>query len=196
MAGAPVELSATGENDAMQPLVNYSVTFPPMAYPRRQLTLPASGHGAFDALAQGADWRGKLERLESFVGTLDQVAMPLTHHFSRGVYGRELLIPKGTCIVGRIHKYSQINVLLRGDISVLTEDGIKRMQAPAIITSPAGTKRAGYAHEDTVWVTFCGTDTTDPEVLEAELTTRTYAEYEAFVAGLLEQGEAKCLLEQ
>ncbi len=155
--------------------------------------LPAD-HGPFSALAQGADWRGKLERLDALLAQVPQTYMPVTHRFSRGVYARELFIPAGTVLTGRIHKYSQINILLRGDISVLTEDGIKRIQAPFVIESPPGTKRAGYAHEDTVWMTICGTDTTDPDVLEDELTTRSYAEYEAFCTGLLEQGETKCHL--
>lgn len=143
-------------------------------------------HGPFGALAQGADWRRKLERLDAVLAQVPQVEMPVTHRFSRGVYCRELFIPRDTVLTGRIHKYSQINILLRGDISVLTENGIQRLQAPQVFESPAGAKRAGYAHEDTVWLTICGTETTDPDVLEDELTTRTYAEYDAWCAGLIE----------
>lgn len=145
-------------------------------------------HGPFGALAQGSDWRGKLERLDAVLAQVPQVDMPVVHRFSRGVYARELFIPKDTVLTGRIHKYSQINILLKGDISVLTEHGIKRLQAPMVFESPAGAKRAGYAHEDTVWMTICGTENTDTETLEDELTTRTYAEYEAFCGGLLEIG--------
>lgn len=143
-------------------------------------------HGPFSALAQGADWRGKLERLDAVLAQVPQVEMPVTHRFSRGVYCRELFIPQGTVLTGRIHKYSQINILLRGDISVLTEEGVKRLHAPVVFESPAGAKRAGYAHEDTVWLTICGTETTDPDVLEDELTTRSYGEYDAWCAGLIE----------
>ena len=154
----------------------------------------ALDHGPFAALAQGADWRNKLELLDAALAAMPQTEMPVTHHFSRGVYCRELFIPRHTVLTGRIHKHSQINVLLQGDISVLTEGGIKRMQAPAVFSSPPGTKRAGYAHEDTIWLTICGTDNTDPDTLEDELTTRTYAEYEAFCGGLL-QGEKTWLLD-
>lgn len=150
-------------------------------------------HGPFSALAQGADWRGKLERLDALLAQVPQTEMPVTHRFSRGVYARELFIPKGTVLTGRIHKYSQINILLQGEISVLTERGVIRMKAPQIFESPSGAKRAGYAHEDTVWITVCGTSNTNPDTLEDELTTKTYAEYETFCAGLLEQGEQKWL---
>lgn len=142
--------------------------------------------GPFTALAQGADWRHKLERLDALLASVPQTEMPVTHRFSRGVYCRELFIPKETVLTGRIHKHSQINILLRGEISVLTESGVKRLQAPVVFESPAGAKRAGYAHEDTVWLTICGTDTTDPDALEDELTTRSYAEYDAWCAGLIE----------
>jgi len=147
-------------------------------------------HGPFAALAQGSNWRRKLERLDEAVLSFPQVEMPAKHHFSHGVYARELFIPKDTVLTGRIHKRSQINILVKGEISVLTESGIERICAPATIVSPPGTKRAGYAHEDTIWITVCGTDSdsTDPDELEAELTTRTYQEYEAHCAGLIEQG--------
>lgn len=152
-------------------------------------------HGPLAALAQGEDWRSKIERLESAIESdLPALDLPVTHRFSRGVYARELFIPKGTVLTGRIHKYSQINVLVMGDISVLTEQGIQRVRPPFVVESPPGTKRVAYAHEDTIWLTICGTDTTDTELLEDELTTRTYAEYDAFCAGLLE-GSTTCLLQ-
>jgi hypothetical protein len=147
--------------------------------------------GLFGALAQGEDWRRKLERLDAAVIASPQTEMPVCHHFSRGVYARELFIPKGTVLTGRIHKYSQINILAMGDISVLTENGIERVQAPTIIVSPPGTKRAGYAHEDTIWITVCGNEgnVSDPDALEDKLTSRTYGQYETWCTGLLEQKE-------
>lgn len=150
---------------------------------RREVAL----HGPFAALAQGADWRRKLERLDEAVLAHEQVEMPARHHFSRGVYARELFIPKGTVLTGRIHKCSQINILAKGEISVLTENGIERISAPATIVSPPGTKRAGYAHEDTIWITVCGVsdDERDPDVLEDTLTVRTYDEYEQHCARAL-----------
>ena len=155
----------------------------------------AAVHGPLTALAQGADWRSRIERIEAAIESdLPALDLPVKHRFSRGVYARELFIPKGTVLTGRIHKYSQINILLSGDISVLTEDGIKRVVPPFVVESPAGTKRVAFAHEDTVWMTICGTDQTDTAALEDELTTRTYAEYDAFCAGLLE-GSATCHLQ-
>lgn len=136
------------------------------------------------AIAQTPQWRNKLESLEDFIRQLPPQETPITHWFSRGVYAREMAIPAGTLITGRIHKYSQINVLLQGEVSVLMEGGVKRIKAPYIYEAPPGTKRAVFVHADARWLTICGTHTTDTDVLEDELTAGSYQEYEAFCASL------------
>lgn len=138
----------------------------------------------FCALPAGLDWRQKLARLEASMRAGPQVDLPVRHHFSRGVYARELFIPKGAVIVGKIHKYSQVNIVSKGDISVLTEDGVKRFQCGAHIVSQPGIKRAGYAHEDTIWTTIHGTHETDTDALEEELIAASFEEYDQFCAAL------------
>lgn len=120
----------------------------------------------------------KVVALEDEVKKLPQVEMPPEHYFAQGVYGREITIPKGVVLVGRMHHQSQINFIMRGDISVTTPDGVKRVQGPCVIVSPAGTKRAGYAHEETVWITVLGTQETDPKVIEDTLTSATFEEFQ------------------
>ena len=144
---------------------------------------PLSGeisHGAFQSLAQGAKWREKLQRLDEELLKYPQIDLPITHRYSRGVYSRTMYMPRGTILTGRIHKYSQINILLRGEVSVLTEEGMVRVKAPFVVESPAGTKRAMYAHEDSEWMTIMGTDITDPDEALDELTAWTYDEYDKF----------------
>lgn len=133
-----------------------------------------------EALVTGSDLRKKLDKLDAAILAEKQVEMPLTHRFARGVYAREAFIPKGTVVTGRVHKYSQINILLKGEISILTENGLERLSAPVTIVSPPGTKRAAYAHEDVIWTTICGTGHTDLETMEDVLACRTFEEYEAF----------------
>lgn len=132
--------------------------------------------------------REKLARLETALLAETGVDMPVEHHFSRGVYARELSIPKGTVLVGKIHKFSQINIISKGEISVLTDEGVKRIKAPFTLVSLPGVKRAGYAHEDTVWTTIHGTDETDLERLEEQLIAGSFEEYDNFCAAL-SQGE-------
>lgn len=113
--------------------------------------------------------RADIIALEAKLRELPQLDLPLTHWFSKGLYARELFIPKGTILVGKIHAHANLNIISQGDISVLTEQGAMRIKAPFTIVSPPGTKRVGYAHEDTVWTTIHATEETDPERIEAEM---------------------------
>lgn len=115
---------------------------------------------------------------------MPQLDLPVKHHFSKGIYARELFIPKGCALTGKIHKYAQLNVLCSGDLSVLTENGIKRVTPPFIVVSPAGTKRIAYAHEDSVWLTIHGTDETDLGVIEQQFIAQDEAEYLQFMKAL------------
>jgi len=119
--------------------------------------------------------RAKLQRLESEMLKCEQVEIQVKHIFSEGLYAREIFIPKGTLLTGKIHLTEHLNIISQGDISVLTEHGMKRIKAPCTIVSSAGIKRAGYAHEDTVWTTIHATNETDLEKLEAELIAPDYA---------------------
>jgi hypothetical protein len=94
---------------------------------------------------------------EYFAKQQPQLDLKVIHYFSYGVYARELHIPKDTLLTGEIHKLENLNILSKGDISVLTEEGVKRVQAPFTIVSPPGTKRIAYAHDDCVWTTIHGT---------------------------------------
>jgi hypothetical protein len=110
--------------------------------------------------------RNKVIEIENKMRKMEQVELPVKHYFSLGVYARELFIPKGVILTGKIHKYEQLNILLKGDISVLIEGELKRIQAPYIVVSPPGTKRIAYAHEDTIWLTVHGTYETDLAKIE------------------------------
>jgi hypothetical protein len=120
--------------------------------------------------------------LESIIRTLpgamigDNEMCPLKHTFAPGVYVREIFIPAGTLIVGKIHKHEHPNFLMSGEVSVLTEEGPKRLKGPLSMISPAGTKRVVYAHTDTVWITVHITNSTDLQQIEEEIIAKTYAE--------------------
>ena len=120
------------------------------------------------------DVRAKIYALEAEVAKLPQVDLPLEHHFADGVYVRTMFIPKGTCLTGKVHRFDCVNIV-HGDISVVTEGGSKRITAlcaPQRFSSPAGVKRAGYAHEDTYWTTVHANpgNETDVLILEDALT--------------------------
>lgn len=111
----------------------------------------------------------KILRLEAEMKKMETIEISTRHYFAHGLYAREIFIPRGVLLTGKIHKTEHLNILSKGDITVWTEEGMKRLQAPFTMVSLPGTKRVGYAHEDTVWTTIHGTAETDIEKLEIEL---------------------------
>lgn len=100
---------------------------------------------------------------------MPQVEIPPRHYFAQGLYAREITIPAGTVLTGKVHAAEHLNIISQGDITVWTEDGMKRLQAPFCLVSRPGTKRVGFAHTDTVWTTIHATTETDLAALEREL---------------------------
>lgn len=98
------------------------------------------------------------------------VDTPVEHYFAPGMYGRKLTIKAGTLVVGKIHKTTHLAVLAKGELTV-TAPGVapRRMSAGEVVVTLPGTKRAVYAHEDSVFVCFHATNETDPERLEDQL---------------------------
>lgn len=99
--------------------------------------------------------REKILALEAGILAQPQMGWETLHHFAPGVYLREARIQAGHVVTGAIHKRAHLNILSQGEIAVWTEEGMKRVKAPAVIPSQPGIKRAGYAVTDTVWLTIC-----------------------------------------
>ena len=123
----------------------------------------------------------ELLRQHPEAGFGDQEDCPLTHTFAEGMYVREIFIPAGKVIVGKIHKHSHPNFLLKGKVSVYTEfGGIEHLEAPQSIISKAGTKRVVVTHEDTVWVTvhLNPNEHRDLNKIEDEVIAKDYDDYQ------------------
>jgi len=95
--------------------------------------------------------------------------LPVKHIVYGGMYARELFIPEGVVLTGKIHLEDHICILSEGDLSVMTDDGIKRIQAPYMFNAKAGIKKIGYAHTDCTFTTVHKTDLTDIEEIENKL---------------------------
>lgn len=117
------------------------------------------------------------EVMEQFPSVDDQ--RRLYHHFAHKVYVRELATPADTLSVSKIHKFSQVNALLVGKISIKTLDGkmVTRV-APCVWVSPAGSKSLTYYHEDTIWISAHGTDETDIDKVEDTLVCKSFEEFD------------------
>lgn len=122
----------------------------------------------------------KIEAMEGFMMECPQVEIPAVGKFINGMYVREIVIPKGTLLTGRVHKYAYLDIMLAGDITVATRDGVRRMQGYCCMEGVPGRKRAGYAHEDTRWLTVHRTDQEDPATILDHLTFFNMSEYRDF----------------
>src|SRR5512147_1537344 len=121
--------------------------------------------------------RDKINAVEALMKEQPQVEIKVTHRFSHGVYAREIFIPAGTMLTGEIHKFENLNILSQGDISVMTESGVVRVQAPFTIVSPPGTKRIALAHTDCIWTTIHGTFERNIDKIKNYFVAETEEEY-------------------
>jgi hypothetical protein len=98
--------------------------------------------------------------------TLTHYFAPIDEKYGCGTYARQMFIPKGTVIIGKIHRHQHLNFILQGKVSVATEFGKKYFEAPCTFISEIGLKRAVYAEEDTIWTTVHLTAHTGKENLD------------------------------
>lgn len=130
--------------------------------------------------------RHSIQALEDTMLEMPQLAIEPVHYFAKGLYAREITIPAGTVLSGKIHKEEQINILSKGLITVVTEDGGEQLlRAPCTIVSKPGTKRIAYVHEETVWTTIHATDETDLEKLEQDLIAPSFEALEQCGTGII-----------
>jgi hypothetical protein len=94
-------------------------------------------------------------------GDLPKDDSPVKHYFSPVdenygccAYAREILLRKGSVVIGKIHKHQHLNIISKGKVTVFTEFGKKELEGPCTFVSEIGLKRAVYAHEDTIWTTI------------------------------------------
>ena len=99
---------------------------------------------------------------------------PVKHTFAGGCYIREIFNPAGLILVTKIHKKEHPYFLMKGKMSILTEDGVKTVEAPHNGVTPPGTKRVIFTHEDCVFITVHATDKTTPEEVEEDVIAKNF----------------------
>lgn len=109
------------------------------------------------------------QRKEEMLVSPNRVELPFTESLQQGLYTRTLFIPRGCELVGKIHRKPCVNIVAKGDITIMTETGLMRVQAGYSVTSPAGIQKIGYAHEDTIFINVFRTDETEISKIEKDL---------------------------
>jgi hypothetical protein len=107
---------------------------------------------------------------------------PLKHSFSEGVYIREMFMPQGGLVIGKLYKISHTWFLLSGELEVVTDEGNNYYIAPCYVNAPEGTKRVLKAITDVIFVNVYPNpeNITDINTLENMLTCSSYAKYEQY----------------
>lgn len=125
--------------------------------------------------------RERVLAFEDILSKLPQVDIEPKHEFIDGLYKREITFPKGTLATGKIHPNDHMDVMLSGEMIVVTENGFKHLKGPCFMTSRAGKKKAGYAITDVIWATYHPTKCTTVESVEKEIFIDDYEDKASFI---------------
>ena len=119
------------------------------------------------------DMRNKVNQLEQMVEQLPQIDCPVRNIFAPNIYAREMTIPAGVVLTGAVHKTCHLSILSKGQVKVVSDEGVIELAAPATLISQPGAKRAIFALSEAVWTTIHATTETDLDELVKELTEST-----------------------
>ena len=97
---------------------------------------------------------------------LPQPDLGIIHHFSGGVYAKQMHIPKDHLIVSHKHEHDHMSILAVGSVLVQTDDSDQEYTAPACIEIKKNVHHAIIALEDTVWYCIHATDETDADKVD------------------------------
>ena len=127
------------------------------------------------------EFREKISDLEQDIidaghtpGEVMHKANPVKHTFAGGCYIREIYNPANELIITKIHKKEHPFFLMKGEMSILTEEGIQHIHAPYQGVTKPGTKRAIYTHEECIFITVHATENTNIEDVEEEVVCTKY----------------------
>jgi quercetin dioxygenase-like cupin family protein len=78
----------------------------------------------------------------------------ITHHFSDGLYVKQVFLPKDSLACQHKHNYDHLSILAQGKVKVLFDnDVVETYTAPACINIKKGINHTILALEDSTW--FC-----------------------------------------
>ena len=87
------------------------------------------------------EYRRRIVAFEDAIKQGEQVEIPVIQYSCNGVYVREITIPAGVILTGKIHKHPCLSIVLTGKMEVITDEGPRIIEAPLVYESPAGVKR-------------------------------------------------------
>ena len=107
-----------------------------------------------------------IDEAEQAMLSLEQADCPVVHYFGPGIYIRELRMRAGIFAIGHRQKHDHMNVLVKGRVLMLADDGSTvEVAAPKTFTAGPG-RKMGYVLEDVIWQNVYATDVRDVPTLE------------------------------
>ena len=101
-----------------------------------------------------------------------EIDLKVKHHFSDGVYAKQMALPKGHFAISHKHSYSHLSVLASG-IAIVECDGIETTyEAPSCIEIKAGVSLKITALEDVIWYCIHATDEKNVDKVDEVLIMR------------------------
>lgn len=92
------------------------------------------------------------------------------HHFSDGLYAKEVELKKHSFASQHKHNYDHLSILAKGKVQVLFADGtINEYTAPACMNIVKGVNHSVLALEDSVWFCIHATSETDVATIDNSL---------------------------
>jgi hypothetical protein len=118
---------------------------------------------------EGPPTRIQVDRLQDAMSRLPQAVIETKHWFADGMYCREMDWPAGVVVVGKVHRREHLFILLKGEATFSTDEGLIRCHAPQVIVGKPDMKRVGYAHTDCTVLNIHKTNSRDLDEIELEL---------------------------
>lgn len=106
--------------------------------------------------------------IELFAMSID-IDLGVVHHFSDGLYAKEMALPAGHFAVTHAHAYDHLSILAKGYAKVEVDGVVTEYRAPACINIQAGKHHEVVALTDIVWFCVHATDETDPDCIDEVL---------------------------
>lgn len=112
--------------------------------------------------------------IKSLPESLGEDPFPLYHTFADGLYSREIHLPAGHVLVGKLHRHESMVYMLKGRVLVADENGSRELIGPVHFVSKPGVKRVGYVLDDVVWIDIHATKATTIKEAEKEIFVDSY----------------------
>jgi quercetin dioxygenase-like cupin family protein len=98
-----------------------------------------------------------------------EIDLGIKHHFSSGLYAKQMYLPKDYFAVSHEHNYDHLSILAKGKVIVETDESKTTYTAPVCIEIKKGLHHSITALEDAVWFCIHATEETDVDKVDEVL---------------------------